>query len=177
MIEGLRLTMTGAEVRRLLEDRVTISGMTRLTAIAVAISSVTALLNAQSTRPVRTQWDAVYTEGQADRGSALYRDQCATCHALEDGFRRDSQSAPLLFGQDFNDAWGGETFDAIVSRMLLTMPPQPPTKQGKEVALSREQATDLLAYMLRVDGAPTGQTELPSTRNALSEYAFVRSAR
>lgn len=69
---------------------ITIPALARLLALGGAWSST----DAQSPASV---WDGAYTQDQAERGEALYRQQCATCHGdtLEgDGQTERAQKCP-----------------------------------------------------------------------------------
>ena len=44
---------------------------------------------------------STFTELQFERGEALYRQQCATCHGAE----LDSAAAPELIGVTFRKSW------------------------------------------------------------------------
>ena len=103
-------------------------------------------------------WDGVYTPGQADRGKALYAQNCASCHgATLDG----GGAAPPLAGADFKTNWSGQTAGDLFEKTQTTMPADQPGK------LSREQTTDILAFLLASNGFPAGSKELPTDAAAL----------
>ncbi len=99
----------------------------------------------------RSVWDGVYTGEQADRGQPLYNQQCASCHG---DTLMGGESAPPLAGGEFLSNWNGLTLGDLFERIRKTMPLDKPGK------LSRETNADILAYMLRVNEFPTGDTEL-----------------
>jgi mono/diheme cytochrome c family protein len=109
---------------------------------------------------VRPVTDAVYSSAQAARGQELYKQQCVSCHgdALEGGV------GPMLAGQDFVSNWAGRSLAELVDKIANTMPLQAPG------SLTRQQATDVAAYMLQVSKLPAGQRDL--TPDALSQVAF-----
>jgi mono/diheme cytochrome c family protein len=117
--------------------------MTRLILLAAAVG-----LMAQTSRSV---WDGVYTDAQAKRGAAVYAANCASCHgtALNGG-----ESAPPLTGSEFFSNWDGLTLGDLFDRIRSTMPADNPGK------LTREQDSDVLAFMLSVSQFPAGQSEL-----------------
>ncbi len=111
----------------------------------------------------RTVWDAVYTTGQADRGQTLYDEQCGRCHG--DGLG-GVESAPPLTGAEFAGNWEGVALGDLFERMRMSMP------QEKPGSLSRAQNADILAYMLRVNGFPAGETPLDGQAGALAQVTF-----
>src|SRR3954466_6294646 len=71
-------------------------------------------MQAQTPRTVR---DGVYTDAQAARGSAIYKEKCASCHGPTLG----GSLAPPLAGEPFAANWGGP-LSAIVDKIQATMP-------------------------------------------------------
>jgi mono/diheme cytochrome c family protein len=115
--------------------------------LAVAVTSA-----AQEKKSVKT---GVYTVAQADRGQSLYRSKCASCHApnrfTDDLFYTTFAGKPL---------W--DMFDVISDSM-------PEDNPG---SLKKEEYADVIAYLLKLNNFPTGATELPVDKDALS--AIVR---
>ena len=104
-------------------------------------------------------WDGVYTPGQADRGKALYAQNCASCHgATLDG----GGAAPPLAGADFKTNWSGQTAGDLFEKTQTTMPADKPGK------LSPEQTADILAFLLASNAFPAGSEELPTDAVALA---------
>ena len=126
--------------------------MTRLILLAAAVG-----LMAQTSRSV---WDGVYTDAQAKRGAAVYAANCASCHgtALNGG-----ESAPTLTGSEFFSNWDGLTLGDLFDRIRSTMPADNPGK------LTREQDSDVLAFMLSVSQFPTGQSDLEHRTEVLKQ--------
>ena len=93
----------------------------------------------------------VYTAEQADRGQTLYRSKCASCHApnrfTDDFFYTSFAGKPL---------W--EMFDVISDSM-------PEDNPG---SLKKEEYADVIAYLLKLNNFPTGATDLPTDKDALS---------
>src|ERR1700676_3706232 len=81
---------------------------------------VAGLLAAQTTRSV---WDGVYTSAQAQRGAALYANNCASCHGTALG---GGESAPPLTGGEFSSNWYGLTVGDLFERIRTTMPANRP---------------------------------------------------
>jgi S-disulfanyl-L-cysteine oxidoreductase SoxD len=104
-------------------------------------------------------WDGVYTAAQADRGKAIYGQQCASCHgATLDG----GGAAPPLAGPDFKSNWNGQTAADLFEKTQTTMPADQPGK------LTRQQTADILAFLLASNGFPAGSMELPIDAAALA---------
>src|SRR6266550_490361 len=102
-----------------------------LTACALAGSLFVA---AQSTSTSsRAAKDGVYTAGQAARGQAIYKDQCASCHGAALG----GGNAPPLAGDVFVEVWAGPLSD-LVDKIQKTMP------QNDPGALTRQQSADVV---------------------------------
>jgi mono/diheme cytochrome c family protein len=93
----------------------------------------------------------VYTAAQADRGQSLFRSKCASCHApnrfTDDLFYTSFAGKPL---------W--EMFDVISDSM-------PEDNPG---SLKKEEYADVIAYLLKLNNFPTGETDLPTDKEALS---------
>jgi mono/diheme cytochrome c family protein len=111
----------------------------------------------------RSVWDGVYTEEQAKRGESLYKKQCASCHGAT---LNGGESAPPLSGGVFVSNWNGLTLGDLFDRIRKTMPQNSPGK------LSRQEGSDVLAYMLSVNGFPAGKTELYRQAEMLKEIRF-----
>jgi len=98
----------------------------------------------------RTATDGVYSTAQARRGQALYAAQCVLCHGAE----LKGAVGPMLVGDPFLAVWGGRPLSDLVDKIEKTMPPQ---ALG---SISRQQATDIAAYMLEAGAFRAGQQEL-----------------
>jgi S-disulfanyl-L-cysteine oxidoreductase SoxD len=110
-------------------------------------------MQAQQSRTVR---DGVYTDAQATRGAAIYKEKCASCHGPTLG----GSLAPPLAGEAFAANWGGP-LSAIVDKIQATMP------ANAMGTLTRAQASDVLAFMLQASKFPAGRAELSSDDAAL----------
>src|SRR5207248_1917557 len=110
----------------------------------------------QQAQTPRTVRDGVYTDAQATRGAAIYKDKCASCHGPSLG----GSLAPPLAGDAFAAQWGGP-LSAIVDKIQATMP------ANAMGTLTRAQAADVLAFMLQTSRFPAGRAELTSDDAAL----------
>ena len=119
-----------------------------LTAAAI-LAGGTVALQAQAARSV---WSGVFTSAQADRGKALFMDNCAKCHGET---LAGDEAAPQLAGSQFLSNWNGESVADLVDRIHTSMPADDPGK------LSVASATDIASFILSSNQIPAGATELP----------------
>lgn len=91
-----------------------------------------------------------YTDSQATRGQLWYESQCASCHPS-----RDMSSA------DFQLKWQGRTAWDLFDRISNTMPQVAPG------SLSRRTYTDIVAYLLRINGVRAGSSTLAADTTQL----------
>lgn len=127
-------------------------------AAVVLVASVITIV-AQTSRTVA---DGVYTDAQAARGQATYGAQCAACHGATLG----GALAPPLAGAAFLRAWDARPLVDLVDKIQQTMPATSPG------TLSRAQATDLAAYLLKAGAFRAGPAELRPD-DTLKEIALV----
>jgi len=106
----------------------------------------------------RTVWDSVYSAEQATRGQASYNQTCARCHQASLGGADDS---PALTGSGFLGNWNGLTLADLQERVKTTMPNDDPGSYGRQLI------TDVMAYVLKMNGFPAGAKELPAEPDAL----------
>lgn len=105
-------------------------------------------------------WSGVFTEEQADRGKATYDQECAACHLddlLGDGI------APSLIGVPFSFRWSELSLGDMFMAIRTTMP------QGAPASLSVKDYVDIVAYILKANEFPAGDSELPTDEDSLSE--------
>ncbi len=98
----------------------------------------------------RTGGDGVYTAAQAARGKATFDMQCRACHGATLG----GGLGPPLSGAAFLSVWDRSSVGDLVDKIQHTMP------QNNPGLLSREQATDIVAHVLNVNGFRAGAAEL-----------------
>jgi len=112
----------------------------------------------------RNVWDGIYTADQAQRGEAAYAQRCSVCHG---GQLNGTGEAPGLVGGEFishyNELSVGELFD----RIRTTMPMDNPN------SLSREEYADILAFLLKFNEFPAGETPLDRRSEMLGMIDFV----
>lgn len=120
-------------------------------------------LRAQEPAESRSVWDGVYTEEQAKRGETVYKKECGACHGE---MLTGGESAPPLTGGSFQANWNGLTLGDLFDRIRKTMP------QSKPGSLTRQQGSDVLAFMLSMNKFPAGKTELYRQSEMLKEIRF-----
>lgn len=120
------------------------------------------LLLVLAARPLAAQGTTapgVYSDSQATRGQLWYESACSSCHPS-----RDMSSA------DFQLRWQGRTALDLFDRISTTMPLTAPG------SLSRRTYTDIVAYLLRINGLPAGSAALASDTTTLRAAALAFSA-
>jgi mono/diheme cytochrome c family protein len=123
----------------------------------VLFASAVAVAFAQAPA-ARTVWDGVYSDAQAARGQAVYKERCLSCHmeSLDGG-----GVAASLVGDDFMGDWQGKTVADLLRRTVLTMPGDDPG------SLKPQEAADSLAYVFSKNTFPSGAADLPTDPEAL----------
>ena len=129
---------------------------TIVAALCLAVLSLATAFEPVAAQQVMPQWDHSYTAAQAERGDALYQENCAGCHGTS---LRGDQYAPSLTGAAFLSKWTDRKIGDLLDLMQNTMP------QNSPGGLSREQNVDLLAFILKTAEVPAGETELPAGVN------------
>jgi mono/diheme cytochrome c family protein len=111
----------------------------------------------------RSVQDGVYTKQQAERGKAIYGEQCAKCHgqALNGG-----EGSPELSGAAFVSRWSGNSVGALFEFIRKTMPTDDPGN------LSTRQCADITSYILSSNGFPSGEKDLENSAAALNDIRF-----
>ena len=114
----------------------------------------------------RSVWTGVYTADQADRGKAVYADQCASCHGAT---LAGGDVAPPLSGSAFLNNWNNTSAGDLFDRISTTMP------QSAPGSLSGKQVSDVEAYIFQANGFPAGQTMLPPAQPMMTGIKIVAS--
>ena len=131
------------------------------------VAAVTTLLLVTASQRIdyaagRTVWDGVYTAAQAERGKALYTQNCLRCHGanLEGSTGEVTPGVAggvSLSGDHFKQDWYSSSVNDLYNKISRTMPAQPPSLTGK---LPQNQVLDLISFILSYNGFPAGSTEL-----------------
>ena len=93
-------------------------------------------------------WDGVYTEGQAEKGSAVLTEKCAECHAAN---MKGGPGVPPLVGLEFRFGWDKRSLGELYEYLITTMP------TGQPGSLSDQAYADIIAAVLQLNGIPTGK--------------------
>lgn len=102
----------------------------------------------------------IYTVAQAERGRAVFDDICSTCHNAEE-----------WQDEGFKARWNGESIYRFWSWIYERMPDDAPP-----YSLPREQVSDVLTYILQLNGLPAGDTELGSDDDSIDQHWLYWSA-
>jgi len=101
--------------------------------------------------------DGVYTQLQARRGQVIYEAACAACHGTRE-----------FSGTSFMRRWSNLPIGSLFQHVQSTMPDMAPG------ILSNRQTSDIMAYVLSLNGFPAGSAELPATTEALGRVRMDR---
>jgi S-disulfanyl-L-cysteine oxidoreductase SoxD len=105
----------------------------------------------------KTVWDAVYVPAQAERGQDLYARRCSACHGdFLDGDGADGRIVALS-GADFTDNWESASLNDLFAKIAKTMP------RDAAGTLRSAETLDLIAFLLKANGYPSGTTALAET--------------
>lgn len=129
-----------------------------------ALMVATAGLAAQDAKTTSI-WDGVYTEAQAARGEAVYKQECTVCH--RDDLRGNIDGGPPLRGLEFFVRWRQISLKDMVTDISGLMPSDDPG------SLSRQTYVDIMAFLFRYNGIPAGAVEMPVEDVALSQIIFT----
>lgn len=131
--------------------------------LALQASTTLAQQAAPEQKTGRSVWEGIYTMAQAERGEALYAVGCAHCHGPD---LAGGEMAPAITGGDFRWKWDGISVGQLFERLRVTMPLDAPER------MTRDEKADVLAFMLRVNDYPAGETELPGRAEMLEPIRF-----
>ena len=120
---------------------------------------------AQGSAATKSAWTGVYTDAQADRCEREYGRTCSHCHGLSlegDG----SREIPALVLDSFMRHWRGRPVQALFDTLMRSMP------ADDRGSMTPRMTADMIAYLLRANGAPAGDVQLPPEREALAALIF-----
>lgn len=99
---------------------------------------------------LKTVADGVYSDVQATRGAASYDTSCSGCHRPDLG----GANGPALRGERFARIFAGKDLKTLYTKIATTMP------RGAAASLGDAVYLDIVAYVLRENGFPAGDSEL-----------------
>jgi mono/diheme cytochrome c family protein len=129
---------------------------------ALTLLAALSMLAAHSSRagaqdaPSRSTRQGVYTAAQATKGQELFAGRCQSCH-----------SPTTHTGPNFFANWAeGRPLWGLVSFVRTEMPYDSPG------TLTNEEYSQVVAYLLKQNGLPAGNEELPTADAALQAIKF-----
>ncbi|GBQ97959.1 hypothetical protein GLI01_18760 [Gluconacetobacter liquefaciens] len=127
-------------------------------AAALSLASASPL---HAAKPVASTVPSFTTE-QAQHGADLYRTACAMCHGadLSGNFQTPSLKGRLVA------SWAGTPLSRLTGYIQRAMPLMAPG------TLSTEDATALVAFLLRENGAAPGKSPLPTVEKRQASLKF-----
>lgn len=132
-----------------------------IVAVTVALS-----LRAFAADAPRTTLDGVFTAAQVERGRTVFASSCVRCHMAD----LSGNNGPSLKGERFLDSWENDTVDGLFTKIRDSMPP----RVGNAV-LTDDAKIDVVAYLLSVNGFPSGAEELRIDTAALENIEIIRA--
>lgn len=145
-----RHTVRHAEVlsRRLTDH----PGLKGLCAAGLAIGAMVVSMTAAVAADPPAGPAAVYTDAQATDGRQVYYRTCSTCH----GEDLAGKVGPALTGRQFHQMVAAQKMTApLLFHFIATQMPQ--TKPG---SLTPTQCAEIMAFILKQNGYPSGSTPL-----------------
>ena len=101
---------------------------------------------------MQSTMSGVYTAPQATRGEETYMAVCVSCHPAgtyrTPGFKANWKGRPL-----------SELFDQVREKMPKNDP----------ASLSQQEYIQVVAYLLKINGVPAGESDLPADTEALKK--------
>jgi len=124
------------------------------------IMGAAAPLRAQEPAAMRSTLKGVFTDAQAARGKDIYVGSCRECH-----------SPQSHTGVVFKNSWGGKRLSDLLAYMQERMPKNNPG------SLTNEEYAAVTAYILMLNGLPSGDEELPSDTEAARRIRIETSGK
>lgn len=128
------------------------------------LMTVLALAAASGTAQARSIWDGVYTDAQADRGHTQYMQNCSRCHGVN---LWGTYEIPSLMGRSMH-YYSGSNLDAFLDYISTAMP------LGRPGSLSPAANAEIMAYILKMNGVPSGNAELTAEGARKISFDSVR---
>jgi mono/diheme cytochrome c family protein len=142
--------------------------MTRHIRVAVSVWALVAgaaLFHASVGAQSKSVNDGVYSDAQAKRGTALYAEQCASCHG--ENLEGVADLFPALTGPAFGKSWQGKSVGELFEKVSTTMPALDPG------SLKPEQSADVIAFILSKSKYPAGAADLAASADPLKQIQIV----
>jgi mono/diheme cytochrome c family protein len=120
-------------------------------------------IGAAAAAPFQSLVAPTFTDAQAKRGEATYRDKCTGCHGDD---LANGEFGPPLKGLTFREHWGGKALEGPFTVMSSTMPPDNPG------GLPPPTYADVLAFILSKNGVGPAAGELPADAQKLKSMVL-----
>ena len=130
--------------------------------VLLAVLPVCAILVTVQAQQPQTVKQGVYTDNQAKRGQAIYKDRCSSCH----GEKLEGRLGPPLTGEDFINDWAKQPLSELFSKIRNTMPQDDPGK------LTPQETADIVAYILQSGKFPAGRADLSGDEAVLKQITW-----
>lgn len=124
----------------------------------ILLGAEVAALQSDADHP-RSTLTGVYTAAQATRGEETYMNICVACHP------KGTYATPI-----FRTTWNGRLVSDLFDVVQEKMPKNDPG------TLTPAEVAQVLAYLLKINDVPAGQTELPEDVEALKKIRFETPA-
>ena len=125
--------------------------------VLVVVSVASGVVGAQSGGSVL---DGVFLSAQADRGERTFDRSCLSCHDTTE-----------FSGGRFRLSWVGRTAGDLFDTISTLMPEEDPG------SLSPAEYASLVAFLLRLNGYPSGETALQTDLRSLQQLPIVEAPR
>ena len=132
-----------------------------LIAASLTFGAVTIGARGAAAQQPKTVWDGVYTEEQAKRGQASYKQVCGYCHRDNLTGGGSEAGAPALAGPIFTVRWRDQPLADMFVTIGTTMPKNRPDSVMPNVV------ADIVAFILKANDFPAGNAELPPNLETL----------
>ena len=132
-----------------------------LLAAALALSIGAAAEPASQAPASPSAWGGVFNKDQVARGRTAYNSQCARCHGDTLG---GGENSPALVDETSSRSGAARPSATSSNYVRITMPSDGPG------TLSRQQCTDIAAYVLSANGFPTGDIDLATELAAQPDH-------
>jgi uncharacterized protein len=160
-----RYPEAAALLRRLMAERgLPVPPSTQPGSAGAAAGAAAPVRRGAQDRGKKSAWTGMFTDVQARRGQASYKQSCAHCHAED---LLGERAAPALVGQPFTSRWSNVTVDEVLQVIRRTMPQEAPDTLGTQTYV------DIISFLLQANGAQPGAAELPADPGRLQEIVVT----
>jgi len=127
-------------------------------AFAAGAAGAESGVRGQAVTDTLTTQSGVYTDEQANRGKQAFYSVCLSCHATSE------QS-----GDSFDQHWKDHPLSDLFTYVQTQMP------QNDPGSMDQNTTADVVAFLLKLNAMPAGQTELVPDTAAMSKVRITRT--